>query len=158
QNNALAPDFLALRLQGMIMAPSRYPSFTGSLRGLATAGALLLAACGGGGDASPPGSGQSPDPVVVDIPIAYIERPLYHQPDPDAEAEIYRLPAPEDRLGFYPGAQLWVKNRATHEAEAVEISARAFADMPGDGRGHDIRHLSVHPEGDRLLFAMRAPA
>ena len=140
------------------MASSRYPLVSDCLRWFAAVGVLSLVACGGGSDTSPPGSGQSPDPVVVDIPIAYIERPLYYQPDADTEAEIYRLPAPEDRLGFYPGAQLWVKSRATHEAEAMEVSARAFTDVAGDGRGHDIRHLSVHPAGDRLLFAMRAPA
>src|SRR5690554_3275990 len=144
------------------MASSRCPRLSGYLRCLGTVVGLgLLSACGGGADVSVSGGGQSPDPVVVDLPIAYIERPLFYSPEPEeaqAEPQLYHLPGPEEPLGFYPGARLWLKSRATHEAEAIEISARAFSHKPGDGRGQDIRHLSVHPAGDRLLFSMRAPA
>ena len=35
-------------------------------------GLVALVSCGGGGGSGGGGGGQSPDPVVVDLPIAYI--------------------------------------------------------------------------------------
>ncbi len=48
--------------------------------GSAAAALLVLLAAGcsssdGGGSISP-GSGQSPDPIVLDFPVAYVKRPL----------------------------------------------------------------------------------
>lgn len=108
--------------------------------------ALGLAACGGGGGGLS-GGGQEPDPVVVDLPIAYIERPL-----PRDESGELVPPNPFGRSDFNPGARLFLKERATDDALAINISDRAF----GDGE-YDVKDLSVHPDGTRLLFAMRAP-
>ncbi|WP_049723085.1 HzsA-related protein [Gilvimarinus polysaccharolyticus] len=109
--------------------------------------AVLLAGCGGGGG-GPSGSGQAPDPVVKDIPIAYIERPLPRNDD----GELLPL-IPTGRDEFTPGARLWIKNRATDSALAINITDQAFA----AGAEYDVKDLSAHPDGDRLLFAMRAP-
>ena len=40
-----------------------------------TAVSALIAACGGG-DGVSIGTGQDPDPVVIDFPIAYIKSPI----------------------------------------------------------------------------------
>ena len=111
--------------------------------------ATLLAGCGGGGsDTGLSGSGQPPDPVVKDIPIAYIERPL---PRDDAGQLLPLTPVARD--GFSPGARLIVKIRATNDADAINVTDQAFA----DGAEYDVKDLTSHPNGSRLLFAMRAP-
>ncbi|MBU2886296.1 hypothetical protein KO507_11025 [Gilvimarinus agarilyticus] len=109
--------------------------------------ALTITACGGGGGGGVSGGGQAPDPVVVDLPIAYIERPL-----PRDDAGELLPPDPFRRDEFNPGAQLFIKERATDDALTTNISARAFAEGEVD-----VKDLSAHPDGDRLLFAMRAP-
>ena len=38
--------------------------------------AAILAACGGSGDGVSIGTGQDPDPVIIDFPIAYIKAPI----------------------------------------------------------------------------------
>ena len=48
-----------------------HKGFLNSAIALATA---VLAGCGGGGVGI--GDGQGPDPVVLDVPIAYIQRPV----------------------------------------------------------------------------------
>jgi hypothetical protein len=117
----------------------------GLVVGLALA---ALAGCGGGGGGGLSGSGQPPDPVVQDIPIAYIARPL---PRTD-NGELLPV-SPAGRDTFTPGARLWVKNRATDDALATNITDQAF----GEGAEYDVKDLTAHPDGSRLLFAMRAP-
>lgn len=115
---------------------------------LAVASLMGLAACGGGGGGGLSGGGQEPDPVVVDLPIAYIERVL-----PRDDAGELQPPPAFNRGEFSPGARLFVKERATNDALAINISDRAFE---GEGE-YDVKDLSAHPDGERLLFAMRAP-
>ncbi|WP_299079843.1 hypothetical protein [uncultured Paraglaciecola sp.] len=103
---------------------------------------------------------QEPDPVVVDVPIAYIKRPA--PIDQDLVLLSQDLRAPND---FFPGAQLFVKPRASVSAVAQNISDRAFyseeqilaatEDLPL--AGYDVKDLTVSYDGQRLLFAMRAP-
>lgn len=133
--------------------PSLYVSLTACL-------SLFLAACGGGSssDSSGGGSGQAPDPVVVDLPIAYIQRPLPR--DDNGELVFPRILEPAE---FHPGAALYIKDRATALATPINITDQAFVDPDSDDTQddrplYDVRDLSVHPAGDRLLFAMRAPA
>ncbi len=118
---------------------------------------------GGGG-----GESQSPDPVVVDFPIAYIERPIPR----DEEGEFI----PDDILeltAFNPGARLLLKDRASVPADAMVITDIAFmpeasdedAQVPDENSEatpeprplYDVKDLSVNAEGTKLLFAMRAP-
>lgn len=129
-------------------------------RSLLAASFLLLGlgACGGGGGGGSSDGGQQPDPVVVDLPIAYIERPI-----PLDEDEEPVFPDVFEPAAFNPGAKLILKERATAQAAVVDISSAAFpledfpvADFP-DGPLYDVKDLSVSPDGQRLLFAMRAP-
>lgn len=111
---------------------------------------LSLSGCGGSSaESGVSGGGQEPDPVVVDIPIAYIERPLAL----DEEGELVP-PTAVDRNEFQPGAALYFKERATDGALITNITENVF------GLGiteYDIKDLSAHPLADRLLFTMRAP-
>lgn len=128
---------------------------------LLAASALLLglSACGGGGGSGASDGGQQPDPVVVDLPIAYIERPI--PVDEDGEPVF---PDVFEPAAFNPGAKLILKERATTQAMPVDISSAAFpledfpvADFP-NGPLYDVKDLSISPDGQRLIFAMRAPA
>lgn len=110
---------------------------------------LLLSACGGGSSSGKADSGQRPDPVVVDLPIAYIERPLPR----DEESGELIYPDILDPLAFNPGAAVFIRERATAIATPINITDQAFE----EGAAYDVKDLSVHPAGDRLLFAMRAP-
>ncbi|NHN37775.1 hypothetical protein G8764_10750 [Pseudomaricurvus alcaniphilus] len=112
---------------------------------LATVATLSLWGCkagSGGGDE------QQPDPVVVDLPIAYIQRSL--PMDEDGELVSQELLAPAD---FHPGAELFLKDRATPGAAATNLTANLFA----EGASYDIKSLTVAADGRRLAFALRAP-
>jgi hypothetical protein len=109
--------------------------------------ALLLAASGcssgdGGGSVSI-GGGQAPDPVVLDFPIAYVQRPA---PAPDA-------PPPDARrlLEFQPGADLYLRDRAAPAAADRNLTAEVTL---GEG---DVRDVEPSFDGTRLVFAMREP-
>lgn len=122
---------------------------------------LCLLACGGGNNGKA-NSGQAPDPVVVDLPIAYIQRPL-PRAESDIEGEEGELIFPDilDPGAFNPGAAVYIKERATAIATPINITDQAFAEldaeMVSDPQQYDVKDLSVHPAGDRLLFSMRAP-
>jgi len=115
---------------------------------------------GGGG-----GGSQAPDPVVVDYPIAYVERSLVVTEDEDEMFTDNIL----DPIAFNPGARLVYKERASVPANEVIITDVAFAVEPTpdpDNPGaeleatvplYDVKDLEVNPEGTKLLFAMRAP-
>ncbi len=124
------------------------------LRWIPLCAGLGLVACGGGpGQPSGEGDttgGQEPDPVVVDFAVAYIARPL---PREDEDVEELRATDILDPAAFNPGARLILKDRATATAAHRILTKGVF----GDDTLYDIKHLSAHPDGDRLLFAMRAP-
>jgi hypothetical protein len=103
---------------------------------------------------------QQPDPVVVDVPIAYIKRPA--PLDENLALVAQNLQVPND---FLPGAQLFIKPRASVSAIEQNISDRAFfsedqilaATETSPLAGYDIKDLFVSYDGTGLLFAMRAP-
>jgi hypothetical protein len=103
---------------------------------------------------------QEPDPVVVDVPIAYIKRPAPLNEDSALVTQDLRIPN-----AFLPGAQLFVKPRASVSALEQNISDRAFfseqeilaATDTSPLAGYDVKDLSVSYDGTRILFAMRAP-
>ncbi|WP_075186961.1 PD40 domain-containing protein [Teredinibacter haidensis] len=117
----------------------------------------------GGGGAN---TTQEPDPVVVDFPVAYIERPVPRDEDgallPDDLMEL---------TAFRPGARLLLKDRASVPAEAIVITDIAFmpeaseevdAEMAEEASEdlrpqYDVRNLSVDADGNKLVFSMRAP-
>jgi len=107
---------------------------------------LVLGACGGGGGGV--GGGQDPDPVVLDVPIAYVKRPI----PVDGQGD----PTPSDLrelLTFNPGADLYVRDRA-----AAGAAERNVTDRVSQGTGlYDVRDLEVSFDGSRVLFALRGP-
>lgn len=106
----------------------------------------LLVGCGGGG--SGPGGGQSPDPVVLDVPIAYVKRSLPLNNGGNLVASDLR-----QLRTFNTGAELWVRERAMPSAAELNVTARVT-----EGSGlYDIRDLEVSWDGTRLIFAMRGP-
>lgn len=118
---------------------------------------LLLVACGGGNSGGTEGGGQAPDPVTVDLPIAYIERPLPADEDNPALLLPFDI---LDPAAFNPGAAIYLKPRATALAAAENITLSAWVDNENftpDTPNYDVKDLTIHPSGDRLLFAMRAP-
>jgi hypothetical protein len=130
------------------------------------AGILSLAACGSGGSGggSSGGSNQQPDPVVVDFPIAYIERtvPTVNTEDEDDDTLIYPVTSLLKPTAFFPGARVIVKDRASALATEIDITKDVFKDDKNYdptkiAKGYDVKDLSVSPDGKKLVFAMHAP-
>jgi hypothetical protein len=109
--------------------------------------AALVAACGGGsGDGVSIGAGQGPDPVVLDIPIAYVQRPLPTNGQGQLQADDAR------RLRrFDIGADLFVRDRAAPASAARNVTGAMTQGL------YDIRDLEPSWDGTKLLFAMRGP-
>ena len=120
---------------------------------LLAAGLLaLIAACSGGGSEGEGGvgisNGQKADPVVLDIPIAYVKRSMPADENGDPFGDDIREPA-----AFNPGAELFVRDRGSPSAAARSVTAGVFP----DGELYDVKDLSASYDGTKLLFAMRAP-
>ena len=129
-----------------------------SLSLVLSAVSLMLIACGGGGGGGSNG-GQEPDPVVVDIPVAYVQRPI--PVDEDGEPVYPDVFLPDS---FNPGGELYLKARATAQAEVLNITRAEYEadlskypDYTPDAPNYDVKDVSVSPDGSRLVFAMRAP-
>jgi hypothetical protein len=124
---------------------------TGRARGIDLRAAVVifvsgaLFACGGGDGGVDIAGGQSPDPVVVDVPVAYVKRPL----PVDAQGN----PTPSDArqlITFDIGADLFLRDRASPSASVQNITG---AETQGLG---DVRDLDASFDGSRIIFAMRA--
>ncbi len=120
---------------------------------------VLLSLTGCGESVVTTGSDE-PDPVVVDIPVAYIERSL--PLDENGEPVVMDL---RDPAQFMPGAALFIRSRAVASAPAINITDRAFANSATTSEGadvarpyYDVKDIDVSYDGTRLVFAMRAPA
>ncbi len=111
-----------------------------------SATACLLAACGGGGGSVSVGAGQGPDPVVLDIPIAYVQRPL----PVNGQGELLASDVRRLRT-FNIGADLYVRDRASPSAAARNVTGELTQGL------FDIRDLESSWDGERVLFAMRGP-
>ena len=129
------------------------------------AGILSLASCGSGGSGGAGGGGsQQPDPVIVDFPIAYIERtvPTVNTEDDDDDTSIYPVTSLLKPTAFFPGARIILKDRASALATEIDITQDVFKDDKNYdatkiAKGYDVKDLSVSPDGTKLLFAMHAP-
>jgi hypothetical protein len=118
--------------------------------------AILLACTGGGGDG---GGGnvtistdsQGQDPVVLEIPIAYIKRPL-----PEEPVDL------RDPLEFESGAELFLKDRSAASSEETNITALIAAivaaeeGVEAEEIAIDIKGLESSFDGNTLVFAVRA--
>jgi hypothetical protein len=114
--------------------------------GLALAACAAIAACTsseGGGSSAGPAGGQSPDPVVLDFPIAYVKRPV--PTGDDLSPDVRRL------VGFQPGADLYVRDRASPSSAEVNVTAAVTK-----GRG-DVRDVEPSFDGRKLVFALHEP-
>ncbi len=111
----------------------------------------LLTAC------SSDSSQQDPDPVVVDFAIAYIKRPLPVTQD-DNEQVMLAGDDIREPHAFNPGAELYIRQRATADAQERLITDALFTDEEtGETLAIDIKDLQVSYDGLKLLFALRAP-
>lgn len=114
--------------------------------------ATLVSACG---ESVVSQSNEEPDPVVVDIPIAFVKRTLPIDEEGMRVVNDLRNPAE-----FVPGAALYIKVRAAVSSAEINITDRAFSD--GDTAQdaaplYDVKDIEVSYDGTKLLFAMRAP-
>jgi hypothetical protein len=116
---------------------------------------ILLNACtsDSGDSISLSSDDQDPDPVLLEIPIAYIKRPLLEETD-DA-------PDLRDPLAFNPGVGLFVRSRSNTSAEEINVTDQILsvvADEEGvaiDELAIDIKDLETSFDGKRLIFTAR---
>jgi hypothetical protein len=107
---------------------------------------VLLSACDGGGQGVQLGDGQTPDPVVIDFPIAYVRAPLPLDEDGAFEQQDYR-----EQITFDVGGELFVADRASPSAESINVTEREIGDMGA------VRDVEIAYDGSAVLFAMRGP-
>lgn len=110
------------------------------------AAAAWLAACSGGDGSVGVGSGQDPDPVAVDFPIAYTKGPLF-----DANMTLLGNTDLRELDRFNVGTDLYLRDRASPSAAERNIT---LPETQGLG---DVRDVQTSADGTRLLFAMRGP-
>ena len=106
---------------------------------------IAIAACSKG-EGVQLGNGQSPDPVVIDFPIAYIKAPI-----PTDDNGIFEQQDLREQITFDFGADLFFRDRAAVGAEAVNITGEITQGMGA------VRDVEIDYDGSRLLFAMRTP-
>lgn len=112
----------------------------------------LISACtGGGGDnITLTRDSQGQDPVVLEVPVAYIRRPI-----PIASPDL------RDPVAFSPGAEMFVKDRSAVSAEEVDITAKIATivaedlGVSADELALDIKDLESSFDGETLVFAAR---
>ena len=107
--------------------------------------AFTLIACS---DGNVSGDSQSPDPAVVDFPIAFIQRSL-----PMDEDDQLATADPREPFAFNAGAKLYLKERASPTASSLDISSAGFEAEAL----YDIKDIAVNDEGNKILFSMHAP-
>lgn len=106
-----------------------------------------LAACGGSSDGSVGvGSGQAPDPVVLDFPIAYTRGPLA-----DEELMLEASTDIRELNRFNVGTDLYVRDRASPSSEDRNVTLDVT-----EGLG-DVQGLEISADGSKVLFSMRGP-
>jgi len=78
--------------------------------------AIAIAACSEG-EGVQLGTGQDPDPVVIDFPIAYIKAPI-----PTDDNGVFEQQDLRTQISFDFGADLFFRDRAAVGAESVNIT------------------------------------
>jgi len=117
---------------------------------------LALSGCdgGSGGSTSIAFTEQDEDPVVLEIPIAYVKRSLPEELD-DFSYDL------RDPLAYNPGAQLFIRDIASNLADEIDVTPDILA-IVADDLGEnvedltiDIKDLETSYDGDTLIFAAR---
>ncbi len=92
------------------------------------------------------GGKQEPDPMVEDIPVAYVKRPLLRDDDGVLVDEDVR-----DVNDFRAGGDLYLRDRASPTAPDRNITYEITQGMG------DVKDVEVSYDGTKLLFALRLP-
>ena len=92
------------------------------------------------------GTGQDPDPVVIDFPIAFIKAPL----PVDDQGEFAQTDVRE-LISFDVGGDVFFRDRASPSSLDVNIT-----EVVTQGLGA-VRDLEIAYDGSSLVFAMRGP-
>lgn len=87
------------------------------------------------------------DPVVLEIALAFVERPLVINTDEPYLANL------RDPSAFNPGARLLLKQNAFADSIETVLTADLFA----ENALYDVKDLAASADGATLLFALRAP-
>ncbi len=113
--------------------------------------ASFITGCGGGSGGGGIGiaEGQGSDPVVVDVPIAYVKRPVAVDENGDPMMSNARelLVFDEGTVG----ADLIVRERASPTATEINVTEGTLQGMG------DVRDVEASFDGSRFVFAMRGP-
>ncbi len=131
----------------MLSQDKRNRSGKAMTRFAASLAALFLIAGCSSGEGVQLGTGQDPDPVIVDFPIAFVKAPL----PLDAQGVLEQSDVRE-LIRFNIGADLYFRDRASPSAADVNITDGVLM-----GLG-DVRDVEIAYDGSTLLFAMRGPA
>ncbi len=118
----------------------------GVIRAAAVSAACIAIAACSEGEGVQLGTGQSPDPVAVDFPIAYVRAPLPLDDNGEFEQQDIR-----EQITFEFGADLFFRDRAAVGADAINITGDITQGLGA------IRDVEIDYDGSRLLFAMRFP-
>jgi hypothetical protein len=103
--------------------------------------ALPLAGCLSSDGSSSPGSGQGPDPVVVDFAVAYVKRPV--PATSVMSTDVRRI------LDYQPGGDLYVREKAAPSGSERNVTIDVT-----EGKG-DVRDVEPSFDGTKLIFALR---
>jgi hypothetical protein len=110
------------------------------------AAALALAACATGHDGDiNVGGGQSPDPVVLDVPIAYVRSPLPEDLDDLDDIDVRELET------FVAGADVWLRDRAAPDVPEHNVTERVTGGL------WDARDVDASYDGTKIVFSLREP-
>jgi hypothetical protein len=107
----------------------------------------VFAACDGANQGVQIGTGQNPDPVVIDFPIAYVKQPIPVDDNGEFEQQDLR-----EQITFQVGGNLYFRDRASPSALEVNITEPIIGDLG------DVRDVEIALDGSKLLFSMRGPA
>ncbi len=108
--------------------------------------ASLFAACDGANQGVQIGTGQNPDPVVIDFPIAYVKQPIPVDDNGEFQQQDLR-----EQITFQVGGNLYFRDRASPSALEVNITEPIIGDQG------DVRDVEIAFDGSKLLFSMRGP-
>ncbi|MDH3848571.1 MAG: hypothetical protein OEV05_12315 [Gammaproteobacteria bacterium] len=109
--------------------------------------AAVFTACDGANQGVQIGTGQNPDPVVIDFPIAYVKQPIPVDDNGEFEQQDLR-----EQITFQIGGNLYFRDRASPSALEVNITEPIIGDQG------DVRDVEIAFDGSKLLFSMRGPA
>ena len=125
---------------------SKIPATRAAVLPAALSVLMALAACDGANQGVQIGNGQTPDPVVIDFPIAYVKAPI--PADDNGEFEQTDL---REQITFDVGGNLFYKDRAAVGALAINITEREIGELGA------VRDVEMAYDGSTVLFAMRGP-